>query len=148
MNFQLMRDFLNHLTSWRIPGNAMVIYKDGEQVFEYTSGYSDVEKEEKMSLDKFFYIYSCSKITTTLCALKLWEKGLYSLDDPLYDFIPEYRDMYVKKEDGDIIKSPVPITVRNLFTMTAGFDYNFDVPGIKKAGKITCDKCLAFFKTS
>ena len=140
MNFQLMRDFLDHLTSWRIPGNAMVIYKDGEQMFEYTSGYSDVEKEEKMSLDKFFYIYSCSKITTTLCALKLWEKGLYSLDDPLYDFIPEYRDMYVKKEDGDIIKSPVPITVRNLFTMTAGFDYNFDVPGIKKAGKITCDK--------
>lgn len=140
MDFQPMRDFLDHLTTWRIPGNVMVIYKDGELLFEYTSGYSDVEKGEKMSPDKFFYIYSCSKITTTLCALKLWEKGLYNLDDPLYDFIPEYKDMYVKKENGDIIKSPVPITVRNLFTMTAGFNYNFDVPGIKKAGEITKGK--------
>ena len=140
MNFQPMRDFLDHLTSWRIPGNVIVICKDGEPVFEYTSGYSDIEKGEKMSFDKYFYIYSCTKITTTLCALKLWEDGLYNLDDPLYDFIPEYRDMYVKRENGDIIKSPVPITIRNLFTMTAGFDYNFKVPAIKKAGKITKGK--------
>lgn len=140
MNFQLMRDFLDHLTSWRIPGNVMVIYKDGEIVFEYTSGYSDIEKGEKMSFDKFFYIYSCSKITTTLCALKLLEKGLYNLDDPLYDFIPEYKEMYVKRENGDIIKSPAPITIRNLFTMTAGFNYNFNVHGIEKAGKITNGK--------
>jgi len=140
MNFEPMKDFLDHLTSWRIPGNVMVIYKDGEPVFEYTSGYSDIEKGEKMSFDKFFYIYSCSKITTTLCALKLLEMGLYNLDDPLYDFIPEYKEMYVKKENGDVIKSPVPITIRNLFTMTAGFEYEFDVPGIKKAGEITKGK--------
>jgi len=140
MNFQYMRNFLDHLTSWRIPGNVMVIYKDGEKVFEYTSGYSNIEKGEEMSPDKFFFIYSCSKITTTLCALKLLEEGIYNLDDPLYDFIPEYKNMYVRKENGAVEKSPVPITVRNLFTMTAGFDYNFNVEGIKKAGEITRGK--------
>ncbi|MBQ4145612.1 MAG: beta-lactamase family protein, partial [Clostridia bacterium] len=140
MDFQPMKDFLDHLTSWRIPGNVMVIYKDGKPVFEYTSGYSDIEKEEKMSADKFFYLYSCSKITTTLCALKLFENEVYKLDDPLYDFIPEYKDMYVKTEKGDVIKSPVPITIRNLFTMTAGFNYDFNVPGIKKAGEKTNGK--------
>lgn len=140
MNFQPMKEFLDHLTSWRIPGNVMVVYKDGKPMFEYTSGYSDIEKGEKMTPDKNFFIYSCSKITTTLCALQLLEKGLYKLNDPLYDFIPEYRDMYVKKEDGDIIKSPVPITIWNLFTMTAGFNYNFNVPGIKKAGELTNGK--------
>ena len=46
MNFQSMRNFLDHLTSWRIPGNVMVVYKDGEKVFEYTSGYSNIEKGE------------------------------------------------------------------------------------------------------
>lgn len=150
MDFKPMKEFLDHLTSWRIPGNVMTIYKDGERVLEYTSGYSDVEKGERMTPDKYFYIYSCSKIVTTLCALKLWEKGLYKLDDPLYDFIPEYKDMYVK-EGGEVIKSPVPITIRNLFTMTAGFDYNFNVPSVKKAGEITSGrfdtlttvKCLA-----
>ena len=49
MDFQLMRDFLDHLTSWRIPGNVMVICKDGEPLFEYTSGYSDIEKGEKIA---------------------------------------------------------------------------------------------------
>lgn len=140
MNFEPMKEFLDHLTSWRIPGNVMVIYKDGKPVFEYTSGYSDIEKGEKMTSDKNFFIYSCSKITTTLCALQLLEKGLYKLDDPLYDFIPEYKEMYVERENGDIIKSPVPITIRNLFTMTAGFTYNFNVSGIKKAGEITDGK--------
>lgn len=137
MKFQPMRDFLNHLTDWRIPGNVMVIYKDGNPVFEYSSGYSDIEKGEKMTPDKYFYIYSCSKITTTLIALQLLEKGLYKLDDPLYDFIPEFRDMYVKRDNGDVIKSPVPITIRNLFTMTAGFNYDFKTPSFKKAEEIT-----------
>lgn len=140
MNFEPMRKFLDYLTSWRIPGNVMVIYKDGEPVFEYVSGYSDIEKGEKMSPDKTFFMYSCSKITTTICALKLMEKGLYKLDDPLYDFIPEYKDMYVKRDNGDVIKSPVSITIRNLFTMTAGFNYNFNVPSIKRAGEITGGK--------
>jgi CubicO group peptidase (beta-lactamase class C family) len=140
MNFEPMKEFLDHLTSWRIPGNVMVIYKDGKPVFEYTSGFSNIEKGERMSPEKFFFMYSCSKITTTLCALKLFENGVYKLDDPLYDFIPEYKDMYVKTKDGDLFKSPVPITIRNLFTMTAGFIYNFDVPGIKKAGEITDGK--------
>ena len=65
MDFKPMKEFLDHLTSWRIPGNVMTIYKDGECVFEYTSGYSDVEKGERMTPDKYFYIYSCSKIVTT-----------------------------------------------------------------------------------
>ena len=42
----------------------------------------------------------------------------------------------VRKENGDIVKSPKPITIRNLFTMTAGFNYNFNVPAIKKAGEL------------
>jgi len=140
MNFEPMKEFLDYLTSWRIPGNVMVVYKNGCKVFEHTSGYSDIEKNEKMSFDKFFYIYSCSKITTTLCALKLLENGVFKLGDPLYDFIPEYKDMYVRGEDGNVFKSPVPITIWNLFTMTAGFNYDFNVPSIKKAGEITNKK--------
>lgn len=136
MNFQPMKDFLNHLTDWRIPGNVMEIYKDGNKVFSYSSGYSNIETGEKMTPDKYFYIYSCSKITTTLMALQLLEKGLYKLDDPLYDFIPEFKDMYVKRGE-ELIKSPVPITIRNLFTMTAGFNYNFNTHAFKEAEEIT-----------
>ena len=78
-------------------GNVINIYKDGVKVFEYCSGYADMESAEKMTADKYFYLYSCSKLTTTIAALQLYEKGLFLLSDPLYDFIPEFKEMTVRK---------------------------------------------------
>lgn len=141
MNFEPMKEFMDYLTGWRIPGNSIVIYKNGKSVFEYSSGYSDIQKREKMTPDKFLYIYSCSKIATTLAALQLWEKGLYKLDDPLYDFIPEYKNMYVRVNgSNEVIKSPKPITIHNLFTMCAGLNYRSDTPWHEKARSITNGK--------
>jgi len=141
MDFENLKIFMDNLTSWRIPGNVVNVYKDGRKVFEYTSGYSNIEKEERMTADKWFYLYSCSKITTCLAALQLYEKGIYLLDDPLYDFIPEYKEMTVKDCEGNIVKCSIPITIRNLFTMTAGFNYSFNLPSIKQMIKDTDGKC-------
>lgn len=139
MNFKPMKELMDHLTNWRIPGNVIVIYKDGEAIFEYTSGYSDIEKKELMTSDKYFYLYSCSKITTCLAALQLLEKGVYGLDDPLYDFIPRFKELYVKN-GSDVIKTPHPVTIRNLFTMTAGFNYDTKAPAFDDARKKTNGK--------
>lgn len=136
MNFEYMWNFMDRLTSWRIPGNVISIYKDGKKVFEYCSGFSNIESGEKMTADKYFYLYSCSKITTTLAAMQLYEKGMFLLNDPLYDFIPEFKDMTVRK-NGGTEKCAGPITMRHLFTMTAGFNYNFDCGAFKKAKEIT-----------
>lgn len=141
MNFERMKDLLDRLTAWRIPGNVVSVYKDGNRVFEYASGYSDMEKGERMTPDKWFYLYSCSKITTCLAALQLYEKGIYLLDDPLYDFIPEYGEMTVKRPDGSLAKCERPITIRHLFTMTAGLNYNLNSPSIQQAAAATGGKC-------
>lgn len=37
MNFEYMKNFMDSLTEWIIPGNSVVIYKDGKKVFEYSS---------------------------------------------------------------------------------------------------------------
>ncbi|MBE6912855.1 MAG: beta-lactamase family protein, partial [Ruminococcaceae bacterium] len=84
MNFDLMKDFMRRLTSWRIPGNCISICIDNKEVFSYQSGFESVEKKTKMSDDKLFNIYSCSKITTVTAALQLFENGYFLLDDPLY----------------------------------------------------------------
>ena len=135
MDFMPMKDLMDRLTQWRIPGNAIMIYKDNKPVFEYCSGFSNISNNEKMTMDRYFYMYSCTKIVTTLAALQLYEKGYYLLDDPLYDFIPAFKDMYYRS--GNEIKKSRPITIRHLFTMTAGFNYDFNSPAFKKAEKIT-----------
>ncbi len=47
MNFKPVADLMDRLTAWRIPGNVINIYKDGVKVFEYCSGYADMESAEK-----------------------------------------------------------------------------------------------------
>ena len=138
---------MDRLTDWIIPGNSAVIYKDGKKVFEYSAGYSDLENKIKMTGGEYLNIYSCSKPTTVTAAMQLYEKGSFLLDDPLYEFIPEFKEMYLK--DGTKAKNP--ITIRQLFTMTAGFNYDLGCDALKRAKQLTngrtdtltAVKCLA-----
>ncbi|MBQ8759046.1 MAG: beta-lactamase family protein [Clostridia bacterium] len=151
MNFDALKNFMDRLTSWRIPGNSIVINLGGKEVFSYQSGYEDYENKVPMTSGKLFNIFSCSKPITVTAALQLYEKGFFLLDDPLYDFIPEYKHMFVGSADGSITEAKKPITLRHLFTMTAGFNYNHKSAAFEKAraitdGKmntLTAIKCLA-----
>lgn len=139
MDFKNVKSFMDSLTDWIIPGNSAVVYKDGQKVFEYSSGYSDLENKVKMTGEENIYIYSCSKVATVTAALQLYEQGKFLLSDPLYEYLPEFKDMYVKRENG-LEKAKNHITLRNLFTMTAGLTYNMDTPAFKEANKITGGK--------
>ena len=63
MNFELLKDFMDRLTSWRIPGNEISVSIENKEVFRYASGYSDYENKIPMEADKWlFNIYSASKV--------------------------------------------------------------------------------------
>ena len=136
MDFAPLKNFMDSLTNWIIPGNSIVVYKDNQKVFEYSSGYQDLENKIKMQGDELFNIYSCSKVMTVCAALQLYEQGKFLLTDPLYDYMPEFRNMTVHK-DGKIVEAENPITIQNLFTMTAGFSYDMQSLAFKKAQEIT-----------
>ncbi|MBQ4518061.1 MAG: hypothetical protein II997_05710 [Clostridia bacterium] len=53
-----------------------------------------------------------------MASLQLLEKGKFLLDTLVYDFIPEYREMYIKDAEGNLKQAKTPITLRHLFTMT------------------------------
>ena len=110
-NFSNLKAFMDGLTEGVFPGNSIVVYKDGEKVFSYQSGYADLENKIPMQGGELFNIYSCTKPATAVAALQLYEKGLFLLDDPLYDFIPEYRHMQVRLPNGDVEEARSPITL-------------------------------------
>lgn len=140
MNFDNLKAFMHHLTTWRIPGNTVVVHKDGKLVFKYSTGYSDLENKILMNGNEHFNLFSCSKPITVVAAMQLYEKGIFLLSDPLYDFMPEFKDMTVKDESGNITKAGNHITLHNLFTMTSGFSYNRERPWMDEAKKITNGK--------
>jgi len=141
MDFSNVKNFLNYMADKRSPGNAVVIYYGGKKVFAYAAGYSDLENRTPFTGNEYVNIYSCSKVTTVTAAAQLLEKGLFLMNDPLYEYIPEYKNMTVKDSNGEIRKALRPITVGDLFSMTAGFNYNLNCSAIKNAREITGGKC-------
>ncbi len=124
MNFEPMKNFMDELTSWIIPGNAISVCVNNEEVFSYQSGYADIDKKIPMRGDSLLNIYSCTKVLTVTAAMQLYERGKFLLDEPLYEYIPEFKEMYIKSPDGEIKKAEKPITLRHIFTMTSGITYN------------------------
>ena len=112
------------------PGSDCLVLLHGEPVFRHRTGFADVETGAPMTGRERVNLYSCSKISTCTAALQLFEKGLFKLDDPLADYMPEFADMKVREEDGSTRPAKGPIRIRHLFTMTAGFSYDFNSPSL------------------
>lgn len=111
-------------------GCACTIVTRGEVVYQQTFGYANVEKKIKIQPNTIYRIYSMTKVLTCLAALKLYEKGLFLLNDPLDEYLPEFKNpqVYRNDENGAQYISPAanPIRIRDLFTMTSGLTYGGD----------------------
>lgn len=81
-----------------VPSVDCMIYRKGECIFRYQSGYSDAERTRPINGCERYNIYSCSKPITCCAALQLVERGVIGLDTPVYEYLPEFRDMKKKAE--------------------------------------------------
>ncbi len=135
MDFKIMENFMDYWVEKFSPGCCVVVYKDGKQVFRYQTGYSDRENKIKLTGNELFNMYSCTKVATVTAAMQLYERGMFLLDEPLCEFIPEFKDVTVRDAEGNIKKAEKYITMRHLFTMTAGFNYNRTESLLKRAAE-------------
>ncbi|MEK4366045.1 serine hydrolase domain-containing protein [Paenibacillus sp. FSL M8-0212] len=141
MDFKPLASFIDRMTSWRIPWAEVLVMHRNDTVFHYRNGYANLEEKTPIGDGAIFNLYSMTKIMTCVAGLQLVEKGEMLLSDPLSDYLPEYAEMTVKKTmaNGEIRleKATRTITVRDLFTMTAGFSYDVGCPSIQEAVKST-----------
>lgn len=124
MDFSRLDKFLQeHLWYYGFHGCDVGIVYKGETVYRKGFGVSDDITGKKIDGNEMYYIFSASKPITCAGALRLVEKGLLDLDAPVSDYIPEYKNIKVKTADGEVPAKNV-MTVKNLFNMTAGFNYD------------------------
>lgn len=129
MNFSELTEFLDGLVSKTgIPGVDCLIYKRHKEVYRHSAGYKDVKNKKEICRDEIYNFYSLTKILTAVSALQLIEKGNLSLDTPVYEFIPEAKNMTYTRNTGkdktEIEQVKTVMTIKHLLTMTAGFDYD------------------------
>jgi len=109
---------ISFLNRYKIKGASVAVCKDEKLVYTKGFGYADVETGELIMPSHLFRIASVSKLITAVAIMKLYEKGLISLDDKVfgpegilpYIKFPEYADVRVEN-----------ITVRNLLNHTSGW---------------------------
>ena len=116
-------NLLKTLETYKIPSIDCVVYHRGKCVFRYKSGYSDAARTKPIDGTERYNLYSCSKLITCTAALQLVEQDIIRLDDAVYEYLPEFKHM-TKIVDGRRENVRNTMTIRHLFTMTAGLTYN------------------------
>ena len=77
------------------PSVDIMVCRNHQTLFRYFTGVKDIEKNNAVTGDEFYFIYSMTKMLTCACALQLLEKGKYRLDDKLCDYLPEFAKMKI-----------------------------------------------------
>lgn len=113
----------------RMNGAVAMIVHDGKIVYYKNFGYNDQEAKTPMQKDGIFRIASQTKAITSVAVMMLYEEGKFMLDDPISNFIPEFKNPKVldKYNKADTTYTTVPakreITIRDLLTHTSGLGY-------------------------
>lgn len=112
-----------------LAGAVSIVIKDNQVVQYKGYGYADISAKKPMKNDAIFRIMSQTKAITSIGIMILYERGKLLLDQPISDFIPEFKHPVVldKFNDTDTTYTTVPakseITFRQLLTHTSGLDY-------------------------
>ena len=119
-----------HVDEGRLPWAMTAVVREGALVYRQAAGLADVEAGRAIFPDAICRIYSMSKPVTSVAALRLYEQGLFGLEDPLGDYIPQLADMSVRAGETPygmhLVPASRPITIRDLFCHTSGFTYSFN----------------------
>lgn len=81
-----------------------------------------------------FWIASCTKLLTSICALQQVEKGLVDIDEDISRILPELKNPQIitaddTHEDGYVLTTAKnKVTLRQLLTHTSGVGYGFMSP--------------------
>jgi len=113
----------------RLPGMVALVARHGKIVYHKSFGMADNESGKTMERDAIFRIASQSKAITATAVMMLWEEGRFSLDDPIYKYIPEFENPVLlesfNEKDSSYTTIPAKgqITIRQLMSHTSGIGY-------------------------
>lgn len=109
----------------QLPLVSAMVCRGGRRIYRFQQG--EYQPQRPVGDDTLFRIFSMTKVITTTALLILYERGQILLDDPVYEYLPSFRNQTVLQIDGQgnrvIVPANRPNTLKNLLTMTSGIPY-------------------------
>lgn len=113
----------------RLPGVSFLLLRSGKAVYSFNYGsLSDSEvRRDPYRVDTICRLMSMSKPVAAAAFMVLVEDGLVKLDDPVYKYIPKFKNMrvYVSGSGRNMRTEPLDHdpTILELLTHTSGLTY-------------------------
>ena len=126
-----VRSYLDntYVNEGKYVGTLTLVARKGEVAYLDALGFMDREDQRPMQTDTIFRIYSMTKAVTSVAVMQLLEQSKFRLDDPVYWYIPSFKDLRVFQagEYPNFITSRPKrhMSIRDLLTHMSGLTYGF-----------------------
>ncbi len=121
----------NAIATEALPSAVCMITFRGEPI--YFKAFGDAVREDKgkaLTKDAIFRNASQTKLVTTLALMSLYQDGLFSLEDPIKKYLPEFANPVVRvsgsTDSKNVVTRPAKgdITIRQLLCHSSGISYD------------------------
>ena len=117
---------LSYVERGELPGAISVFYKNGIQEV-CCVGYADVAAKREIRMDDPFMQCSQTKGFCGVTIAKLVEEGKIKLDDPVSDYLPEFKTLWVLDSETNGVRklhqAKNVLTIRMCLNHTGGFPF-------------------------
>ncbi|RDU25202.1 serine hydrolase domain-containing protein [Anaerosacchariphilus polymeriproducens] len=113
--------FQNNMKNWNVPGVAVAVVKNGEELYKSGFVVSDVETQNPVDPDSTtFPAASVSKLFTATAIMQLYQKGKLDLNENIQSYLDDISIKNPYKEE---------VTCQNLLTHSSGLDEGSELDG-------------------
>ena len=95
----------------------------------YFKSYGEARKGQPLERDAIFRQASMTKPVVMTAFMQFYEQGRFKLDDPLSQYIPEFKDLQVATDDGSgsiiLVPAKREVTMHDLMSYSSGFTCTF-----------------------
>lgn len=132
-------------------GSAYCVIQEDEIIYKNCFGYTSLDAASPVTENTIFRLASMTKPVTAMAVMILAERGVLSLSDPVWKYLPAFRDVHViectdSQTFTDKGKAKTDITIRHLLTHTAGFGSEEPkILGMTAKDKRTIDDSIQYF---
>ncbi|MCB1123049.1 MAG: beta-lactamase family protein [Verrucomicrobiae bacterium] len=119
--------FQGYVDEGKMAGSVILVARKGKVAYLKAFGDRDIASSSPMQKDTIFRIASQTKAIVSVGILMLQEEGKLLIQDPLSNYVPEFKETTVAEEvEGEgyrVVKARRQINIRDLLTHTAGIGY-------------------------
>lgn len=135
-----VQSYLLPLVSNHTMAGAVTLVADRDRIlYLKADGYRDLSAKAPMQADDMFWIASTSKPMTATALMMLVDEGKVNLDDPVENYLPEFKGQLVRlnrtsanqkaqdataiRKDPQLVAANHPILVREILSHTSGLPF-------------------------